>query len=595
MGERLKLNKLGKFFSLSQSNLKSNDDIKGVNSPVGSPKNEAKLSPVQSPLSSFGLGDANRARSGGNSAANSAVVTPAHSQPQSRSHSPSGRKHAKEAEAQAQAHLQAQAAAQVLQKLILTNHQIYQNQHLQEPLQQLSPSHPATSISPSAGSASQIASQLSSNNSSSIIRSSSVSKPQRSGQKSPSPAPSVSTAAQKPRFRMTENGLHEHNLRSARRQEKLSNMLKDLLGAKKLRDEAKSAVPNILESPNGLVVPEEQHSKHGKEQPPTLISGLVSQFKHYNQVQGNGDDSGGDPDCKSFVQKYGRCQEVIGKGSYGTVRISHKRLQEEDGPEILYAVKEFKKKPNELEKKFNRRLTSEFCISSSLKNINIIDTLDLLKDAKGDFCEVMEFCSGGDLYTLIIASGKLEYAEADCFFKQLIRGVNYMHDMGVAHRDLKPENLLLTQNGVIKITDFGNSECFKMAWEQDIQLSEGICGSSPYIAPEEFKSTQFDPRCVDIWSCGVIYMAMRTGRQLWSVADEEKDEFFKEYLVKRKNSSGYEPIESLKRARCRNVIYSILDPKLSRRITGKQILNSEWGREIKLCHAASGKLGQDVQ
>ena len=91
------------------------------------------------------------------------------------------------------------------------------------------------------------------------------------------------------------------------------------------------------------------------------------------------------------------------------------KLDSTSTTEKLFAVKEFKRKPNESEKKYNRRLTSEFCISSSLKHNNIIDTLDLLKDAKGDYCEVMEFCSGGDLYTLIIAAGKLEYAEADCF------------------------------------------------------------------------------------------------------------------------------------------------------------------------------------
>lgn len=388
---------------------------------------------------------------------------------------------------------------------------------------------------------------------------------------------SVSVPA-KPRFKLTETS-HEHNLRSAKRQEKLTNMLKDLLGAKKLRDEAKLAVPNIL----GENLPA---AAKQEAQPPTLFAGLVNQIKHSTEASHNSATA----IDQLFVEKYGRCQEVVGKGSYGTVRVSHKRLGNSEGDEMLYAVKEFRKRPEELEKKFNRRLTSEFCISSSLKNINIIDTLDLLKDAKGDYVEVMEFCSGGDLYTLIIASGKLEYAEADCFFKQLIKGVNYIHEMGVSHRDLKPENLLLTQNGVLKITDFGNSECFKMAWEKEVQLSEGICGSSPYIAPEEFTSTQFDSRCVDIWSCGVIYMAMRTGRQLWSIANPEKDEFFEEYLVKRKDSKGYEPIESLKRARCRNVIYSILDPKPSRRITGKQILNSEWGREIKLCPAARGEL-----
>lgn len=384
---------------------------------------------------------------------------------------------------------------------------------------------------------------------------------------------SASPAPLKPRFKMFEDGTHEHNLRPARRQDKISNMLKDLLGAKKLRDEAKSAVSNILQPQN--------------DKPPTLFAGLVNQVKSENKVTTEKEPEFSQLDCRSFVQKYGHCQEVVGRGSFGVVRISHKKSDDKNsGHEVLYAVKEFCRKPKESDKKYSRRLTSEFCISSSLKNINIIDTLDLLRDAKGDYCEVMEFCLGGDLYTMIIAAGKLEYAEADCLFKQLIRGVNYMHDMGVAHRDLKPENLLLTQQGVLKITDFGNGECFRMAWELEIHLSNGVCGSSPYIAPEEFTQKAFDPRCVDIWACGVIYMAMRTGRQLWKVANS-KDEFFEEYIQKRKNASGYEPIESLKRARCRNVIYSILDPIPERRITGKQILNSEWGREIVVCHASS--------
>lgn len=404
-----------------------------------------------------------------------------------------------------------------------------------------------------------------------------------------SPVPHSQKDVSKPRFKMLDSGLHEHNLRSAKRQEKLSNMLKDLMGAKKLRDEAKSAVPNILQASGAAPA-----TANG-QMPPTLFAGLVSHVKNNTSPYHGQVAEADQQDCRSFVEKYGRCQEVIGRGAFGVVRVSHKKLDSANSAdEVLYAVKEFKRRPNEAEKKYNRRLTSEFCILSSLKNINIIDTLDLLKDAKGDYCEVMEFCPGGDLYTLIIASGKLEYAEADCFFKQMIRGVNYMHDLGVAHRDLKPENLLLTQQGVLKITDFGNGECFKMAWEDEIHLSEGVSGSLPYIAPEEFTQKRFDPRCVDIWACGVIYMAMRTGRQLWKLADARKDEFFDEYISKRKDAKGYEPIELLKRARCRNVIYSILDPKPERRITGKQILSSEWGREIKVCDAGDGRVSEAV-
>lgn len=412
---------------------------------------------------------------------------------------------------------------------------------------------------------------------------------------------SSATSAFGCRFIMHEDGSHEHHLKNAKRQEKLSSMIKNMVGAQKIRGQAKSAVPDIMADTA------KTNANQQRTDPPTLFAGLMKQMaesdgekvpfsgasngpekRWYKNAAASESASSWTPelnnkDGRCFSEKYGRCQEVLGKGAFGVVRICHKKNANGSNKEMLYAVKEFKRKASEPPAKYSKRLASEFCISSSLRHTNIIMTFDLFQDAKGDYCEVMEYCAGGDLFTLIIAAGKLEYIEADCFFKQLIRGVVYMHDMGVCHRDLKPENLLLTSNGTLKIIDFGNSECFKMAWEKDIHLSGGVCGSSPYIAPEEYSQEEFDPRPVDIWACGVIYMAMRTGRQLWRTAQKD-DEFFIKYLKGRREKGGYEPIENMKRARCRNVIYSMLDPVPHRRISGKQILNSEWGREIKCCN-----------
>ncbi|KAI2626723.1 serine/threonine-protein kinase hal4 [Hypoxylon sp. NC1633] len=349
-------------------------------------------------------------------------------------------------------------------------------------------------------------------------------------------------------------GGHEHHLKGSKRQEKLSDLWKSLLGRK-------------------------------QDQPPdadlSLVSSWVDTLKQEKELLAS-DRKGGPNQSTTLVQKYGKCQEVVGRGAFGIVRISHKKVE---SGERLFAVKEFRRRPEETEKKYSKRLTAEFCISSSLRHPNIIHTLDLLKDEKGDYCEVMEYCSGGDLYTLVLAAGKLEVAEADCYFKQMMRGVEYLHEMGVAHRDLKPENLLLTSHGGLKITDFGNGECFRMAWENDAHMVSGLCGSAPYIAPEEYIDKEFDARAVDVWACGVIYMAMRTGRHLWRVAKKDEDEFYERYLEGRRDEEGYGPIESLHRARCRNVIYSILDPNPTRRITASQVLKSEWGREIKLCKA----------
>ena len=377
------------------------------------------------------------------------------------------------------------------------------------------------------------------------------------------------------RFEQYEDGTHAHYLKSVKRQEKLSGMLKDLMLGRK---------------------------KHDGEEQLSLVSNWVDQLRlekdHLAKDSRNGPNA-----TANLVEKYGKCQEIVGRGAFGIVRISHKQDPEKPNGESLYAVKEFRRRPQETSKKYQKRLTSEFCISSSLRHPNVIHTLDLLQDAKGDYCEVMEYCAGGDLYTLVIAAGQLQVAEADCYFKQLMRGVEYMHEMGVAHRDLKPENLLLTNHGCLKITDFGNGECFRMAWETEAHMTTGLCGSAPYIAPEEYTDGEFDPRALDVWACGVIYMAMRTGRHLWRTAKKDEDEFYERYLEGRRDEHGYAPIESLHRvslpnlpcptkkeankaqSRCRNVIYSILDPKPERRITASQILKSEWGREIRVCRA----------
>lgn len=384
----------------------------------------------------------------------------------------------------------------------------------------------------------------------------------------------VAPAALPKRFWVDDNGEHHHYLRSAKRQEKLSSMFRDFLGGKK--------------------------KEHHQDQPLSLMSSWVDQIKSEKDKLAS-DKHGGPNNSATLVQKYGKCQEVVGRGAFGIVRIAHKNNGDAKN-EQLYAVKEFRRRPQEDQKKYSKRLNSEFCISSSLRHPNVIHTLDLLADAKGDYCEVMEFCAGGDLYSLVLAAGKLEVAEADCYFLQLMRGVEYIHEMGVAHRDLKPENLLLTTHGAIKITDFGNGECFRMAWETEAHMTAGLCGSAPYIAPEEYTDKEFDPRAVDVWACGVIYMAMRTGRHLWRLAKKDEDEFYDNYIRGRKSEEGYAPIETLHRvsgmpneshsstnqciqARCRNVIYSILDPNASRRISAHQVLNSEWGKGIKVCKA----------
>jgi serine/threonine protein kinase len=202
------------------------------------------------------------------------------------------------------------------------------------------------------------------------------------------------------------------------------------------------------------------------------------------------------------------------------------------------ALKVFKKPDGkESAEDFKRRIDGEYDIAHRLHHPNVITTMDLLwDDHKHNWAETMEWCGGGDLYS-IIQHGKMTNVEKNCCFKQLIRGVAYMHSMGIVHRDIKPENLLLNEEGQLKITDFGVSDfvehngCHRMC--------HGRCGSEPYMAPEvhlrrgtpqpNYANSEYEGFPLDIWGCGIVYVCMFFGANLWNKATEN-DPYYRKYL-----------------------------------------------------------------
>ncbi|CDR45937.1 CYFA0S20e02058g1_1 [Cyberlindnera fabianii] len=294
-----------------------------------------------------------------------------------------------------------------------------------------------------------------------------------------------------------------------------------------------------------------------------------------------------------LTEKYGKLLGIVGKGSYGTVKVVS-RVDSATKKEVYYAVKELKRKDGETTSHFSTRLTSEFVIANSLKHVNIVRTLDLMHSSAGVYSEIMEYCAAGDLYNHILKFNRdgLHSLEADCLFKQIVRGIAYCHSRGVSHCDIKPENVMLTTCGVAKLTDFGTAAVFRTAWEREVHLSSGACGSEPYVAPEEFVQKQYDPRPVDVWAAGVLFLTMVTGTYLWPVAKMEED-LYEEYLVKRPvdgKAGCFEPIESLKSGEHyksrKAVLYGMLDPDATKRLNIHQVLKSNWVHSIKVCEAA---------
>lgn len=137
---------------------------------------------------------------------------------------------------------------------------------------------------------------------------------------------------------------------------------------------------------------------------------------------------------------------------------------------------------------------------------------------------VLEYCSQGDLYEAIrLGRGPLETEHVRDFMLQLVSAVEYMHSQGLYHRDIKPENIFLTQDGCMKLGDFGLAT--RATWSY-----ESCVGSDRYMAPEQYDpaGTGYSPLKADIWSIGICLLNILFSRNPF-ITPTESDLLFADF------------------------------------------------------------------
>ncbi|KAJ2403205.1 serine/threonine protein kinase [Coemansia sp. RSA 2559] len=313
---------------------------------------------------------------------------------------------------------------------------------------------------------------------------------------------------------------------------------------------------------------------------------------------------------KASLNQFGKQTKVIGKGTGGTVRLLQSNEVNMRPPSLrsgppsshngdaadnnvyvpsqhkLFAVKEFRKKrADETPRSYMKKVTSEFCIGSSVHQENVIETLDLIFEGDRVY-EIMEFCPH-DLFAFVV-KGSMDLDETFCWFKQICQGVQYLHKIGIAHRDLKLENCLLTDRGIVKIIDFGCATVYKTPFQKEPSKVVGFCGSDPYIAPEVVQSHRQVPyyaQVADIWSVGIMYMCMTLLKFPWRIADTEADRNYGSYIRNwpRGRDKLFAQLPKL-RFDGQDVIQGMMYPEAKGRFTMDQVMESEWMKEIDVCH-----------
>ena len=158
------------------------------------------------------------------------------------------------------------------------------------------------------------------------------------------------------------------------------------------------------------------------------------------------------------------------------------------------------------DEKFIRRFQREALSVSNLSHPNIVEVYDVGEE-EGNRYIVMEYVEGKTLKQLVQKRGALTIPEVIDIMKQLTDGLAHAHDAYIIHRDIKPQNILILDNGLLKITDFGIAVAMNAT---SLTQTNSVMGSVHYLPPE-LANGKGPTIKSDIYSVGILMYELLTG------------------------------------------------------------------------------------
>ena len=196
-----------------------------------------------------------------------------------------------------------------------------------------------------------------------------------------------------------------------------------------------------------------------------------------------------------------RIERLLGRGGMASVYLA--RDAELDRPVALKVLAQHLAGDHE----FRRRFLREARLAARLSHPNVVQVYDAGEDDDRPFI-VMEYVPGTTLAEVLARRGPLPCSDALQIAHQAALGLQSAHDAGLVHRDIKPQNLLVRDDGVVKIADFGIARAAELS--RVTQLGT-VLGTAAYLSPEQARGDEVTGSA-DIYSLGAVLYELLTGR-----------------------------------------------------------------------------------
>ena len=287
-------------------------------------------------------------------------------------------------------------------------------------------------------------------------------------------------------------------------------------------------------------------------QSPFLVTGIMNyDYIRYDPIYS--------PDNFTFVYSNG-APKSIGNGSFGQVYLAINNKDKK-----TYAIKHMEKDKLMKYLQCLDPIYAEIDIQSRVDHPNIIKLL-YVRETETTFDLVMDYAKDGTLFEYVVKNKGLPEKQAFKYFIQIVNAIKFLHDNDVIHRDIKPENILLFENNVVKLCDFGWSiKCV------DHLPGGSFTGTTEYMAPELIDNMDYGKE-IDLWMLGILLYELMHGFSPFRPKKPTFEDNEVVYNIKNHKISFYMPVSD----DCKKLIFSLLEIDKNKRCTIEGIYNSRF-------------------